>query len=156
MMGGAMASKRELQRSEDGGWSELMGLTESLSPADIEKPGYFAEGWSVKDLLAHIGSWQAEAGQILEQIRMGTYRDGPTDVEAMNQVFYEANKELPLPIVKAELWSARNRMLSEWNDLGEVTPKAEEWFRESGPAHYEEHLPRLRDWARELQGGGAG
>ena len=42
-------------------------------------------------------------------------------------------------------------MLSEWNELPEVTPDAEEWFRESGPEHYQEHLPRLREWVKELR-----
>jgi hypothetical protein len=47
--------------------------------------------------------------------------------------------------------SARNRMLLEWNLLPEITPKAEEWFVESGPQHYEEHMERLREWVKELQ-----
>ena len=151
MMAAAMVTKRELMRAEDAGWSELIGLAESLTPAEMEQPGYCPEGWCVKDLLAHIGSWQAEAGQILEQIRMGTYRGRPVDVDAMNKEFFEANKDLPLPVVRAEAWAARNRMLSEWNELPEVTPDAEEWFRESGPEHYQEHLPRLREWVKELR-----
>ena len=151
MMAAAMATKRELLRSEDAGWSELIGLIESLSPAEMEQPGYYPEGWSVKDLMAHIGSWQAEAGQILQQIRMGTYRGRPVDVDGMNKRFYEANKDLPLSVVRAELWAARNRMLSEWSDLPEVNLEAEEWFVESGPEHYEEHLPRLREWVKELR-----
>jgi len=145
-----MATKAELRRSEDAGWSELIELIETLSPAEMEQPGYYPEGWSVKDLMAHIGSWQAEAGQILQQMRMRTYRGRPVDVDDMNQRFYEANKDLPLSVVRAELWAARNRMLSEWGDLPEVTLEAEEWLVESGPEHYEEHLPRLREWVKEL------
>jgi len=151
MMTATVTTKRELLRAEDAGWSELIGLIESPSPAEIEQPGYFPEGWSVKDLMAHIGSWQAEAGQILQQIRMGTYRGRPVDVDAMNQQFYEANKDLPLPVVRAEAWAARNRMLAEWAELTEITPDAEDWFRESGPEHYDEHLPRLREWVKELR-----
>ena len=50
-----MTTKRELQAAEDAGWLELNDLIESLSPAQMEEPGYFPEGWSVKDLMAHIG-----------------------------------------------------------------------------------------------------
>ena len=46
----------------------VVGLIESLTPAQMEEPGYFSEGWSVKDLMAHIGSWQAEAGQVLVEL----------------------------------------------------------------------------------------
>ena len=131
--------------AEDAAWSELWGLLESVDPANVELPGYNGE-WSLKDLMAHIGSWQAEAVQVLEQIRNGTFRREPLDVDGMNGRFYEANKDLPLRVVEAELWAARTRMLQEFAHLPEVTPEAEEWFVESGAEHYREHLPQLREW----------
>jgi hypothetical protein len=145
-----MASKRELLSAEDVGWTEFIGLVETLTAEQMEEPGYFTEGWSVKDLLGHIGGWQAETVQVLEQIRMGTYTPLRVDVDAFNQQFFEANKDLPLPVVRSECWSARNRMLEEWNGLPEVVPDAEEWFAESGPGHYAEHVDRLREWVAEL------
>jgi mycothiol maleylpyruvate isomerase-like protein len=149
-----MSTIRELCRDEDGAWSELIGLVESLTPEQLEEPGYSPEGWSVKDLMAHIGAWAAEAGQIFERMRVGTYSKEPIDVDAMNALFYEANRDLPLNVVRAELWSARTRMLTEFRALPEVTPEAEEWFVESGAAHYREHIDRLREWVKELRGGG--
>ena len=146
-----MATKRELLSADDAGWNEFNGLVESLTPAQMEMPGYFPEGWSVKDLITHVGSWQAEAGQVLEQIRMGTFGGDPVDVEKLNALFLEANRDLPLSVARAEMYSAHTRMLTEWNLLPEVTPKAEEWFVESGPQHYEEHVGRLREWVGELQ-----
>jgi hypothetical protein len=147
---GAMATKRELLAVEDVGWTEFLGLVESLTADQMVEPGYYPEGWSVKDLLGHIGGWQAETVQMLEQIRMGTFTSRRVDVDAFNQQFYEANKDLPLPIVRAESWSARNRMLEEWNALPEVTPDAQEWFLESGANHYAEHHGRLGEWVGEL------
>ena len=72
----------------------------------------------------------------------------------MNRRFFEENRDLPLPILRAELFAARNRMLRAWADLGtgEPDPHAEEWFVESGANHYAEHVPRLREWVGELQG----
>ncbi len=146
-----MATKRELCEEEEAGWAEFLAVVRSLAPRQLEEPGYFPEGWSVRDLLAHVGSWQAEAGHILQQIRNGTHRPGPLDVERMNRRFYEANKDLPLDVVWAELWSSRNRMLFEINHLPALTKEAEEWFRDSGAAHYGEHLPRLKEWVEELR-----
>jgi hypothetical protein len=145
-----MANKRELIAAEDLGWNQFMALMESLSDEQMEVPGYIVEGWSAKDLLAHVGAWQAETVQVLEQIRFGTHTPSKVDVDVLNETFYQANKDLPLPVVRAESWSARTRMLEEWNELPDVTPTAEEWFVESGPAHYAEHLDRLREWVGEL------
>jgi Mycothiol maleylpyruvate isomerase N-terminal domain len=147
---GAMATKRELLAAEDVGWTEFLGLVESLTADQMVEPGYYPEGWSVKDLLGHIGGWQAEAVQMLEQIRMGTFTSSRVDVDALNRQLYEANRDVPLPVVRAECWSARNRMLEEWNALPEVTPDAEEWFVESGANHYAEHNGRLHEWVGEL------
>jgi hypothetical protein len=147
---GTMATKRELLAAEDAGWTEFLALVESVREEQMEEPGYFLEGWSVKDLLAHMGGWQAETVQVLEAIRMETFAPPAVDVDTFNQLIYEANKDLPLPDVRAEFFSAHNRMLEEWSALPNVTIDAEEWFVESGPNHYEEHLGRLRAWVGEL------
>jgi hypothetical protein len=146
-----MTRKRDLANGEDAAWAALCDLMESLGPGHLERPGYSTEGWSVKDLVAHIGCWCAEAGRALEQMRFGTYIHEKLDIDALNREFYEANRDLPFPIVEAECVSARTRMLVEWNALPEVTPTAEEWFSECGEVHYGEHLPRLREWAGELR-----
>ena len=146
-----MTGKRDLLRAEDDGWNAFHAALGPVSPEQMEAPGYYPNGWSLKDLMAHIASWQAEATNVLTQLRFNTYRKADLDVDAMNQRFYEANKDLPLPLVKAELWAARTRMLTELNALPEITPLAEEWFVESGAKHYDEHLPRLHEWVEELR-----
>jgi hypothetical protein len=147
------ARTRELMREEDRLWHELHELVDSMPPDAATRPGYFEEGWSAKDLIAHVGSWLAEASVALEQIRSGTYDDDALDVDEMNARFYEAMKDVPFEIVRAQSSAARNRMLQEWAALGEVTPEAETWIRKGGPGHYAEHIPRLRAWVAEVQGG---
>jgi hypothetical protein len=143
-----MATKRELMEAEGAGWSELCSFLNSMDAARLEQPGCEGE-WSVKDLMAHLAGWFAETVQVLEQIRYGTYRPFDYDVDELNERFIEANRDQPEPVVRAEMVASRNRMLEEFNLLPELTPVAEEWFRESGPEHYQEHLPRLREWAKE-------
>lgn len=147
-----MTSRLDLAAAEDRDWAELTNVASSLTPEQMTEPGYTAEGWSVKDLVAHIGAWQAEAAQVFEQIRWGTYVKKRWDVEGLNRQFYEANRDLPLSVIRAECAASRNRMLLEWNALPEITPEADEWFRESGSMHYAEHLPRLRQWVEEMRG----
>jgi hypothetical protein len=145
-------ARRALIADEGRLWTELVGLVASLPEDKVSEPGYFAEGWSAKDLVAHIGSWLAEAGAVLEQIRFGTYRPEEINVDAMNARFYEAMRDVPFPVVRAQGIAARNRMLRAWESLRETSAEADRWIRKAGPEHYGEHLPRLRDWVAELGG----
>jgi len=142
--------QRELLAEEDRLWTELHGLVDALPPDLVGEPGYFVEGWSAKDLVAHIGSWLAEAGVVLEQIRSGTYRPEEIDIDAMNETFFDAMHDVAFADVRAQGVAARNRMLRAWRSLPTESPEADRWIRKAGPDHYAEHLPRLEGWVREL------
>jgi len=137
----------QLVRDEDEGYEALSSLLARLRPQDLAEPGLTPE-WSVKDLLAHLGCWMAEAAHVIERIRLGTWEETRTDVDDKNREFYDACCDLDTRAVKCELWSARAMLLHAWGALPEVTPAAEEWFVESGPAHYREHLPDLERFVR--------
>ena len=141
----------ELLAAEDVGWDELHALMDSLTIEEAEKPGYFSEGWSAKDLYAHIGSWLAEAGVFLIRIRMGTYQLEDLDIDAMNRTFLEIMRDVPIQTVRAQASAARSRMLLAWGELPELTPEATFWIRKAGAEHYAEHLPRLREWVTHLR-----
>ena len=143
-------SARELIAEEDRLWAELHELVDSLPQDKVEEPGYFAEGWSAKDLVAHIGSWAAEAGVVLERIRSHTFRPEEIDIDAMNQEFFDSLHDVPYPDVRAQAITARERMRRAWGSLSEHSPEADRWIDKAGPAHYAEHLPRLREWVQQL------
>ncbi len=146
-----MVIDRSLLAEEDAGWTELHALMDALTPAEAERPGYYLEGWSAKDVLAHVGSWLAEAQVILERIAVGTYRPEEIDVDSMNREFLEALKDVDLDTIRAQASAARTRMLQAWKALPVLTPEAEFWIRKSGAEHYQEHLPRLRQWVAQLK-----
>jgi hypothetical protein len=137
---------------EDRLWTELHELVNSMPADKVEEPGYFAEGWSAKDLVAHVGSWLAEAGVVLERIRNGTYRPEEIGVDAMNESFYDSMHDVAFHDVRAQAFAARNRMLRAWRSLPDGSPEADRWISKAGPEHYAEHLPRLREWVEELGG----
>lgn len=131
-------------------WAELHGLVDSLPGEKLNEPGYFAEGWTAKDLVAHIGSWLAEAGVVLERIRFGTYRPEEIDIDATNQAFYKLMHDVAFTDVRAQAFAAHSRMLQAWRSLPEGSPEADRWISKAGPEHYAEHLPRLQEWVEEL------
>lgn len=133
-------------------WAELTTLCRSLSPAQRLEPGYFAEGaWSVKDMVAHVGTWLAEAEVQLQRIAAGTYADVPVDIDALNAQFLAAMRDQPWETVWTQAHAARAQMLTAWSTLAERTAAADRWVRKSGAEHYEQHLGRLREWVAELR-----
>lgn len=144
------SSLPDLLRAEKAGWEELESLIRTLGPGQAETPGYLP-GWSVKDFLAHVAGWLAEAGQALERIRSGTFTDGDVDVDARNEGFVEANRDEPMSFVLFEVQAARRRLLHHLHGLTDFPPEAEASLRKAGPDHYAEHLPRLREWVAELR-----
>jgi hypothetical protein len=137
-------------QAEKAGWEELDGLVESLSPEQAETCGYLPT-WSVKDFLAHIAGWLAEASLALEQIKAGSFTDGEVDVNSRNDTFVDANRDQPLSVVLFELRATRRRLLHHLHGLTEIPPAAAASLRKAGPQHYAEHLPRLREWVAELR-----
>jgi hypothetical protein len=135
--------KQELIRDEDEGWAELHSLLDQLGHEGMGRPG-LTEDWCVKDMVGHLACWWAEAASRLERMRMGTYEPEKLDIDAMNRRFYESMSDVDAHTVLAEIHASRNRALEELGALHEVTPEAREWFFESGPQHYRDHLPDLR------------
>jgi hypothetical protein len=135
-------------------WTEIATGCRSLGPEERERPGYFRDpDWSVKDLVAHLGTWMAEAEVQLLRIESGTYVDEPLDVDALNAQFLAAMRDQDWSTVWAQAVSARGQMLTVWGRLRERTEDADRWVRKSGAEHHLEHLPRLREWLAELRAG---
>lgn len=143
---------REL-RGEAVAWQRLHAVIGRLTPETAAILGYFAEGWTAKDAVAHLGTWMAEGAQMLRQIAAGTYREGELDVDAANARFLEAMRDVPLGTVHLQAAAAHSQLLQAWAELPEVTPAAEFWAAKAGPEHLDEHLPRLEAWVDELASG---
>jgi hypothetical protein len=137
---------------EDASWHELLETFDAFGPERCLVPGYYEEGWTAKDALAHVGTWLAEAGAALEQIRSGSYVELRTDqLDELNARFLDAMRDAPLPVVRSQASAARARMLHAWTELDEPNAIAERWIRKAGPDHYREHLPRMHAWLDELR-----
>jgi hypothetical protein len=133
-------------------WTEIAGLCQSLGLSERLRPGYFREpDWTVKDLVAHLGTWMAEAQVQLLRIEAGTYVEEPLDVDGLNAQFLEALRDQDWSTVWVQAVSGRAQMLTVWGRLQERTDAADRWVRKSGAEHHGQHLPRLREWVTELR-----
>ena len=66
-------------------WHRLHELIDRITPEIAEVPGYFEEGWTAKDAVAHIGTWMAAGAQVLRQggPALITISDKKYDVSAL-------------------------------------------------------------------------
>jgi hypothetical protein len=142
-------SKPSLFREEEAAWVTFHGAVEAIPHEALMEAGTY-EAWSAKDVLAHVGSWHAEAATIVEQLRLGTYRGWDRRVEDCNRAWWEAWRDQDPRATMAHLHASRYRMREELDLLPDdlLVGTAVEWFRDSGVSHYEEHLPALRAWVR--------
>lgn len=138
--------------AERRGWYQLTELVRSLTPEECLVPGYYERpDWNVRDVVAHVGTWLAEAQAQLERIRAGTYDGRDVDVDRMNAGFLDAMRGQSWVTCWVQANAARTRMIEEW--FGQPAPSDDGawWVRKSGSEHYGEHLDRLRAWVGELQ-----
>lgn len=144
----AHAAEVELERAR---WAEIHALVDLLGPTELLAPGYYSDpSWSVKDLIAHLGAWMAEARVQLLDIAAGAYRPHDVDVDERNAATLRPMKAEPWDLVWAQTSGARAWMLEAWFALREPDEAATQWVRKAGAEHYGEHLDRLRQWVAEV------
>jgi hypothetical protein len=137
--------------AERTGWYAVSGLVRSLTPRECVVPGYYTDpDWTVRDLVAHLGTWLAEAALQFERIHVGTYERREIDIDAINEALLAGMAGQPWSVAWVQANAARTRMLDEWSHLDAPTEDAAWWIRKAGGEHYAEHLGRLQVWTAEL------
>ena len=137
--------------AEQAGWYEIVRLVGLLSTEQRLEPGYYRDpDWTVRDLVAHIGTWLAEAANRFEQIAAGTYEGHDVDIDALNAALLEAMAGQPWNVAWVQANAARSQMLTAWYALDHPSEEAAWWVRKAGPEHYAEHVTRLREWVAEV------
>ena len=146
-----MGRREELLRAEAERWAALEAALDAVPPDRLEVPGFNAEGWAVRDMMWHVAFWCADAARALTDIAEGRFDRAhepytADEVNTTNDREFERSRSMPTHQVRAELHRSRAAMLERFGVLEEITADADEWFEESGPLHYAEHLRELRTW----------
>lgn len=139
--------------AERAGWYEIAELVRSLTPDECLVPGYYADpDWTVRDVIAHLGTWLAEAAAQFERMVGGTYEGHDIDIDGLNAELLAAMDGQPWEVAWVQANAGRSQLLGAWMLLGEPSVEATWWIRKAGSDHYSEHLGRLRAWVAELVG----
>ena len=137
--------------AERQGWYAFAELARRLTPDECLVPGYYRDpDWTVRDVVAHVGTWLAKAASQFERISAGTYEGHDVDIDGLNAQFLAAMQGQPWSVAWVQANAGRSRMIEEWYRLREPSDEAAWWIRKAASDHYEEHVGRLREWVDEL------
>jgi hypothetical protein len=135
---------QRLLDEEDRGWLELTEAFGDVTSDRFEEGTLNDVGWSPKDAMYHIAAWTEEAAKVLGRIAAGTHREGSVETDRLNEDWLEEGRGLDDDVVRIRFAKGRVAMRETFVRLDRVDAVAWEWFEESGPRHYAEHLPDLR------------
>lgn len=113
----------ELERERN----QLLRNIETCRIRDIEHP--FIGDWSLKDIVGHVATWEAEVVLALRQLRMGR-RPAILDfdrahIDEWNQEHVERKRDLNFWCVLEQLKGGRRRLLAEIEQLSDEEVAAE-------------------------------
>jgi hypothetical protein len=153
-------SKQRVIKQLDKAWSSFKESFSGLTEKQMLEPGVM-EGWSVKDILAHVSTWEEEAIKYLPYALEGRkpprYKDMYGGIDAFNDRMTQQNKDLSLPEVLEKLDQTHDRLIAYIMETRESEFASEARFRRrlrlDTYSHYPIHDGAIRDW-RNMKGYG--
>jgi hypothetical protein len=120
-------------------------------PADRREIFEVTPDWSLKDHLAHVGSWFEEgAAAIEEHLRSGGWRSGPAEgLDAWNAHDLEALRPLPWAELRHRLEVSRQRIRAAAHELGQTDFRSADgwdWTYWDLAGHVRSHLAMIAPW----------
>jgi hypothetical protein len=146
-------NKQQLLSKLERAWQSFTDSYAGLSDQKMLEPGV-TEGWSVKDILAHVTWWEEEAlkhlPHILQGIRPPRYSVVYGGIDAFNAQMTELKRELPLAEVRRQHADTHARLIEYLQGVSEEQFTSETRFRRRLKAdtysHYPIHTLAIRAW----------
>jgi hypothetical protein len=133
-------------------WRDFNDALAGLRDTVMLEPGV-VEGWSVKDVIAHIATWDGEALKALPLIMQGRRPPRYGGVDNFNARQYETNARLSLPDARETLSSTHTRLLDFLATVPESWFATETRFRHrlrlDTWSHYPEHTEAILAWRKQ-------
>jgi uncharacterized damage-inducible protein DinB len=139
-------------------WNLLLQSFSDLSDDDLIQPDVTGK-WSVRDILAHITTWDVEALKnlplILNKQKTPLYSTTFGGIDAYNRQEQERKCNLTLPQIKQQLDEGHQRLLIFLGNAPEQAflsgTRFQRRLREDTYAHYPEHFKAINFWKERLK-----
>lgn len=149
--------REQLLARLDERWTALKETFAGLTENQMSKPGV-NEGWSVKDVLAHVNTWEEEALKylpiVLEGKRPPLYAVQYGGLDAFNAKMTAGKRELSLAEVLKRLDTTHQKLVEYVQTVPEKQFTIETKFRRrlrlDTYSHYPEHTKMIREWREQF------
>lgn len=158
-----ITTKEELVAEIENEWEMLTDLLDSLEAAEMEAP-VLENGWSVKDILAHVMSWEQNLIKWVGQLLAGRDPERPFSgddwIDRVNEQVYNAHRRAPLDEVEGAFYRSHEEVMEMVEELAPEVLLAPERFKwlQGAPLwrmvaantnwHYREHRGLIADSLR--------
>jgi len=150
--------RRQLLKRVDKAWEAFNGSYARLSDAELTEAGVTGT-WSIRDILAHVTTWEEEALKHLPLILKGgtppRYSVQYGGVDAFNARTTEQKRSLSLSEVREQLAATHGRLVEFIQSVPEHQLIGDTRFRRrlrlDTYSHYPIHAEAIRQW-RQRQG----
>ena len=144
--------KDQLLKKLEDAWAEIKESYAGLSDTQLLEPGVMGE-WSVKDMLAHVTTWEEEALKYLPLILSGGKPPRYTrfgGIDGFNAQMAEQKREMALPDVLRQLEETHRRLLDYLHSVPDEHFTRETPFRHrlrlDTYSHYPLHARAIQEW----------
>lgn len=148
--------RQKLLKQLEGAWATLKESYLGMSDSQLTQPGVI-DAWSVKEVLAHVTTWEEEAlkclpllvtgGKLPRYIQYG-------GIDAFNAQMTEQKRDPTLADVLAQLEETHRRLLDYIRSVPEGYFTRETPFRRrlrlDTYGHYSLHARAIREWRERL------
>jgi hypothetical protein len=145
-------NKQQLLKQLEKAWTTIEESYAGLSDSQLMEPGVM-DNWSVKDILAHVTTWEEEALKYLPLILTGGKPPRYSQyggIDAFNAQMAEQKRGLALSEVQRQLDETHRRLLDYIRSVPEEHFTRETRFRHrlrlDTYSHYPRHAKAIREW----------
>ncbi|HEX8034860.1 MAG TPA: DinB family protein [Ktedonobacterales bacterium] len=144
--------RQQLLKRLDSAWMEIKESVAGLTDARLMEPGVMGD-WSVKDILAHVTTWEEEGLTYLPLIIRGEKPPRYVQyggIDAFNAQMTERKRGLALAEVLRQLDATHCRLIDYIQSVPEEQLTRETRFRHrlrlDTYSHYPLHAKAIREW----------
>jgi hypothetical protein len=149
-------NRQQLLARMESAWAALQAAYAGLAESRMLTPGVAGE-WSVKDMLAHVSTWEDEALKYLPLIAEGGTPPRYASVgglDAFNAKTAEAKRAMSLAEVLRQLRETHETLLAYLERVPEEYIATETRFRHrlrlDTYSHYALHTRMIREWRQQM------